>query len=342
MIAALQSCLHDLSALGPGGVLALVSALFLAGLAGGATHCAAMCAPFVLAQLRPDNAGGAMLQRLSGAALLPYHAGRMLGYATLGALAGAGAGLFSQITGLRWLLALLLAAAALLMAAQAAERLGLAARLHLPALPLPAALNAPLHRLLTKPGGRSGFALGVLLSALPCGLLYAALAAAAASGSALGGALGSLADDDWLWGGDLAAIHTTITHGIRNQDSDEARLSMMPVFGNGILTPAQISDVTEYVLALSERSTNPEATTRGATLFTENCTACHGDAGRGNPEFGAPNLTDRIWLHGAERSQIQASITRPRMGVMPAFNQRLDPAVVNMLAVYVHSLGGGR
>lgn len=189
MIAALQSCLHDLSALGPGGVLALVSALFLAGLAGGATHCAAMCAPFVLAQLRPDDAGGTMLQRLSGAALLPYHAGRMLGYATLGALAGAGAGLFSQITGLRWLLALLLAGAALLMAAQAAERLGLA-RLHLPALALPAALKTPLHRLLTQPGGRSGFALGVLLSALPCGLLYAALAAAAASGSALGGALG--------------------------------------------------------------------------------------------------------------------------------------------------------
>lgn len=188
MIAALQSCLHDLSALGPGGVLALVSALFLAGLAGGATHCAAMCAPFVLAQQRPDDAGGTMLQRLSGAALLPYHAGRMLGYAALGALAGAGAGLFSHVTGLRWLLALLLAAAALLMAAQAAERLGLA-RLHLPAPPLPAALKAPLHRLLTKPGGR-GFALGLLLSALPCGLLYAALAAAASSGSALGGALG--------------------------------------------------------------------------------------------------------------------------------------------------------
>jgi sulfite exporter TauE/SafE len=189
MIAALQSCLHDLSSLGPGGVLALVSALFLAGLAGGATHCAAMCAPFVLAQLRPDDAGGAMLQRLSGAALLPYHAGRMLGYAALGALAGAGAGLFSQITGLRWLLALPLAAAALLMAAQAAERLGLAPRLHLPAPPLPAALKAPLQRLLKKPGG-GGFALGLLLSALPCGLLYAALAAAAASGSALGGALG--------------------------------------------------------------------------------------------------------------------------------------------------------
>ena len=163
-----------------------------------------------------------------------------------------------------------------------------------------------------------------------------------AGGQGAAGGYPSLADDDWLWGGDIDAIHTTITHGIRNQDSDETRLSMMPVFGNGILTPAQISDVTEHVLALSQRSTNPEAATRGAALFTENCAACHGDGAHGNPEFGAPNLTDRIWLHGAERSQIQASITRPRMGVMPAFNQRLDPGVVNMLAVYVHSLGGGR
>jgi len=44
------------------------------------------------------------------------------------------------------------------MAAQAAERLGLAPRLHLPAPPLPAALKAPLQRLLKKYGG-GGFAL---------------------------------------------------------------------------------------------------------------------------------------------------------------------------------------
>ncbi len=192
MIAALQSCLHDLSALGPGGVFALMSALFLAGLAGGATHCAVMCAPFVLAQLRPGDAGGMIMQRLGGAALLPYHAGRMLGYAVLGGLAGAGAGLISQLPGLRWLLALLLAGAALLMAAQAAERLGFS-RLHLPAPGLPAALRVPLRRLLATPGGGRGVLLGLLLSALPCGLLYAALAAAAASGSALGGALGMAA-----------------------------------------------------------------------------------------------------------------------------------------------------
>jgi sulfite exporter TauE/SafE len=193
VIAALQSCLHELTALGPGGIGAMMAALFLAGLAGGVTHCAAMCAPFVLAQVAGgEHAGGGVLRRLSGAALLPYHAGRMLGYAGLGALAGAGAGLVSQVPGLRILLALLLGVAALLMLAQAAERLGLAP-LHLPAAGLPSALMAPLRGLLANPGGGRSVLLGLLLSALPCGLLYAALAAAAASGSALGGALGMAA-----------------------------------------------------------------------------------------------------------------------------------------------------
>ena len=32
----------------------------------------------------------------------------------------------------------------------------------------------------------------------------------------------------------------------------------------------------------------------------------------------------------------------PRMGVMPAWNSRLDEATIKMLALYVHSLGGGR
>jgi len=190
MMELLANCLHDLTALGAGGIATMVGALFLAGLAGGATHCAMMCAPFVLAQAG-GGAGGGRLARLAGAALLPYHAGRALGYAALGGLAGAGAGLFTQVTGLRWLLAGLLALAALLMLSQAAERLLGRALLHLPAPALPSLLRVPLRALLE--GGRApgrGLALGLLLSALPCGMLYAALAAAAASGSALGGALG--------------------------------------------------------------------------------------------------------------------------------------------------------
>jgi sulfite exporter TauE/SafE len=193
----LADCLHDLTAIGPGGLPAVALALFLAGLAGGVTHCAGMCAPFVLAQagaLADRSAGAGMLARLSGAALVPYHLGRMLGYATLGALAGGTAGLLTQLSGLRCLLAALLLGAALLMAAQASSRLlarfRLAHRLRLPALPGPGArLTGLVGPLLASPTGWRGVGLGLALSALPCGLLYAALAGAAATGSALAGAI---------------------------------------------------------------------------------------------------------------------------------------------------------
>lgn len=103
MLEGLANCLHDLTAIGPGGVLAVAPALFLAGLAGGFTHCAGMCAPFVLAQAgtAASRGGEGMVARLCGAALLPYHLGRMLGYAPLGALAGGMAGLVTQMSGLR-------------------------------------------------------------------------------------------------------------------------------------------------------------------------------------------------------------------------------------------------
>jgi sulfite exporter TauE/SafE len=184
-------CLKDLAAIGPGGVPAVALALFLAGLAGGLTHCAGMCAPFVLAQAGATaerHAGQGLLTRLSGAALLPYHLGRLLGYGLLGGLAGGLAGLVTQVSGLRFLLAALLLAAALLMAAQALARWKPA--LALPALPVPGArLVGALAPLLAAPTGWRGVGLGVALSALPCGLLYAALAGAAATGSALAGAI---------------------------------------------------------------------------------------------------------------------------------------------------------
>lgn len=189
------SCLHDLTALGPGGLAAVMSALFLAGLAGGATHCAGMCGPFVIAQaaaVADKAAAGGWVARLSGAALLPYHLGRGIGYGALGAAAGGLAGVVALGTGFRFVLAGLLAAAALLMFAQASARI--AAMLpKLPAPRLPAVLERRLGALIAAPTGLRGVALGLMLSALPCGLLYGALAAAAATGSVLGGALAMLA-----------------------------------------------------------------------------------------------------------------------------------------------------
>lgn len=181
----LASCLQDLSALGPGGLAMLCGAMFLAGLAGGFTHCALMCAPFVLAQVAAGaerHAGCGLLRRLSGAALLPYHGGRLAGYATLGAIAGAAGGLLNAAGGGRGLLAVPLAAAALLCLAFAAGRIWS------PQLGLPW-LGRRLRWLLEDGRPGRGLLLGLALSGLPCGLLYGALAGAAASGSALAGAL---------------------------------------------------------------------------------------------------------------------------------------------------------
>jgi sulfite exporter TauE/SafE len=187
----LANCLHDLTALGPGGVPAVMAALFVAGLAGGATHCAGMCGPFVIAQsaaVADRAAAGGMLARASGAVLLPYHAGRMLGYAGLGAVAGGFAGIVALGSGFRFVLAALLGVAAVLMFAQASTRIA-ALLPRLPAQHLPGVLERHLGALLRAPTGLRGVALGLMLSALPCGLLYGALAGAAATGSALGGAL---------------------------------------------------------------------------------------------------------------------------------------------------------
>lgn len=163
-----------------------------------------------------------------------------------------------------------------------------------------------------------------------------------AGGQGAQGGYPSLADDDWIWGGTLDAIRHTIQHGVRNQDSEEARNSQMPRFqADGLLTAAEVNDTAEYVLSLSGRSTDAAAAERGATHYETNCVSCHSEKGTGNQEFGAPNLADQIWLYGGDKASVVRSIGWARAGVMPAWGPRLDPATVNMLAVYVHSLGGG-
>jgi cytochrome c oxidase cbb3-type subunit III len=151
-----------------------------------------------------------------------------------------------------------------------------------------------------------------------------------------------LADDDWLWGGTLDAIQQTIRVGIRHEGVD-TRFSEMPPFGAfGLLDRAQIGDVADYVLSLSGLDHDPVGAERGAQLYAENCVACHGEGGVGESALGAPRLSDQIWLYGSDREQLVAQIWDPRQGVMPAWSGRLDDATVNMLTVYVHSLGGGQ
>jgi cytochrome c oxidase cbb3-type subunit 3 len=152
----------------------------------------------------------------------------------------------------------------------------------------------------------------------------------------------NLRDDVWLWGGTLEDIQQTLTFGIRS-GAEGARDSMMPAFGrDGMLTGAQISDLTEYVVHLSRRPADAAAVARAAPLYEANCIACHGPQGQGEQALGAPNLTDREWLYGADRAAIKAQIHNARAGVMPAWGERFSPEVIKALAVYVHANAAGQ
>ena len=164
-------------------------------------------------------------------------------------------------------------------------------------------------------------------------------------GAGGGGAKGfaNLNDDDWLWGGTLEQIAATLNHGVR-ADDDATHAGVMPAFGrDGMLDAHDMSNVADHVRALAGLKTPPEADLEaGGKIFAENCSACHGETGKGNTELGAPNLTDAIWLYGSDKATIVEGLTNGRGGVMPAWAGRLDPTTIKALTVYVHTLGGGQ
>lgn len=163
-------------------------------------------------------------------------------------------------------------------------------------------------------------------------------------GSGAAGAPGypNLNDDNWLWGGSLSDIHTTISHGIRFEQDDDTRVSEMPAFGRDeLLDRKQIVQIADYVLSLSKRDHDAESAKAGAALYAENCVDCHGAKGEGDRELGAPTLNNVLWLYGSEKADIIAQVTTSKHGVMPAWAGRLDEATIKQLAIYVHALGGG-
>ena len=163
-------------------------------------------------------------------------------------------------------------------------------------------------------------------------------------GAGGGGAKGypNLNDNDWLWGGTLEQLQQTIEFGVRSGHA-KAHDSQMPAFGrDGLLKREEIVTVANYVRSLSNLSTRPGSDlAAGKKIYADTCALCHGPDGKGNKEFGAPNLTDGIWLFGSDEATIIEVITNSRGGVMPAWAGRLDPMSIKALAYYVHTLGGG-
>ena len=153
---------------------------------------------------------------------------------------------------------------------------------------------------------------------------------AACHGSDAKGSKGfpNLTDTDWLYGGSPEKIVETITLG---------RNGVMPPMAAAVGSPVDVSNVANYVLSLSGSPHNAIAAAAGRPKFAV-CSACHGADGKGNQALGAPNLTDRIWLHGWGQESIVAMVNNGKTNVMPAQAQRLTAAQIHVLGAYVWNL----
>jgi cytochrome c oxidase cbb3-type subunit 3 len=138
----------------------------------------------------------------------------------------------------------------------------------------------------------------------------------------------NLSDLDWLWGGSPEAIRTSIAEG---------RIGIMPPWGP-VLGEQRIKDVAHYVRSLSGLTHDSIRAARGKEDFDKTCIACHGPQGKGNAAMGAPDLTDKVWLHGSTEEAVIQTIARGRLDQMPAHKDKLSPAQIHLLTAYVYSL----
>ncbi len=160
----------------------LYLSLFLAGLVGGFTHCAGMCAPFVVAQ----TGKGTGVSRLRGALLLPYHFGRMTTYILLAVVVCSFVNLaFLFSDGRSFLAAPILVLAATLFLASAFPVLGRVFpwAVKLKIVPQINGFSRLLSKLSSNAGVVQRYFLGVLLGFMPCGLVVSAILAASTAPS---------------------------------------------------------------------------------------------------------------------------------------------------------------
>ncbi|MEW9807116.1 cytochrome-c oxidase, cbb3-type subunit III [Mesorhizobium marinum] len=153
----------------------------------------------------------------------------------------------------------------------------------------------------------------------------------------------NLTDADWLWGGDPETIEQTLRVGINSAHPD-SRIGQMPAFGrDGMLDREQVRNVAAYVYSLGHPDYSTEHNAAqidaGREVFATTCVACHGEKAEGNPDLGAPNLTDATWVYGGDLQTIISTVHGGRQGHMPTWDKRLSPADIRTLALYVTDLG---
>jgi len=154
-------------------------------------------------------------------------------------------------------------------------------------------------------------------------------------GSDAGGSRGfpSLRDQDWLYGGEPEAIRVSITEG---------RNGMMPPMAAAVGGGESVKDTAHHVLRLAGRTHDTLRAHRGKAKFDTVCAACHGADGKGNPQVGAPNLTDDVWLYGGSENAVIEAIVKGRSGAMPPHKHFLDAGKIHLLTSYVYGLSRGQ
>ncbi|WP_395695102.1 cytochrome-c oxidase, cbb3-type subunit III [Piscinibacter sp.] len=124
------------------------------------------------------------------------------------------------------------------------------------------------------------------------------------------------------------AVKATITNG---------RQGMMPPMAAAVGSSEDVKNVANYVLSLSGSPHNELAAQLGKPKFGA-CAACHGPDGKGNKALGAPNLTDKVWLHGWGEEAIVAMVNNGKTNVMPPQASRMTADQIHVLAAYVWNL----
>jgi cbb3-type cytochrome c oxidase subunit III len=86
-----------------------------------------------------------------------------------------------------------------------------------------------------------------------------------------------------------------------------------PFGRDGILTAAQVQDVVSHVRVISGQEKPSASSARGAQIFADNCSVCHGANGEGNRTV-ARRANDKIWLYGGDRATLTQTVTNARQG----------------------------
>jgi cytochrome c oxidase cbb3-type subunit 3 len=138
----------------------------------------------------------------------------------------------------------------------------------------------------------------------------------------------NLTDNDWLGGTGPDYIEKTIKEG---------RQGVMPSMAAAVGGPEDVRNVANYVLSLSGSPHNSVAAQLGQAKFAA-CAACHGADGKGNQAVGAPNLTDKVWLHGWGEAAVMEMVNKGKTNVMPPQGARFTPEQIKVLTAYVWNL----